>query len=273
MIKKYILVFLIVLMPHLSFADTYLLIEGAGKISYKFESTQLSDAIMIESRCELNKPIIYSAFVIDRATNMAKVGGMPSAHLVRLWLDGGYSGQHIDFGDERLFLHKIRKLQASNIQDNERNNTNVRINVYASDLLKLPTLCGERLEKIANEKANKSRAVAKSTGLSPMFSGNNLIEARDLTVMYIRSSSQLVDKYVWLGDSDYRVSKVSEKGVMFKPRLGGAYYIAILSKFNVTLGQKISDATTGPLKFIGIEDYTTDLGTRTKVFIFEPVLP
>jgi hypothetical protein len=113
-------------------------------------------------------------------------------------------------------------------------------------------------------------SVKKSTGLEPMFSGNNQKTFNELVYNFQKHGfTQHKNKFVWVENGDYRVSQVLEGKVMLTSYSNYLPPVTIITSLPVIEGQYWSNVTRAPLKFIGVNNYRTVLGAYKQTVVFE----
>lgn len=244
------------------------LVENWQEVGYKIQSECLEHDVQILANCA-SDPQTYTFSFRNKENNKIANGAQWS-----FFTNGGYNISSLNLYDENEYLSLITNIQVAKFRGS-------KIDITFPELTSLPELCKNKYAKRQEERSQRRKAimekdaklvasVKKSTGLEPMFSGNNQKTFNFVVSNFQKHGfSQHKNKFVWLDDGDYRVSQVLEGRVMLTSYSNYLPPITIITSLPAMEGQWWSKVTRAPLKFIGVKNYKTVLGVGKQTVVFE----
>lgn len=145
------------------------------------------------------------------------------------------------------------------------------INLCKNKYKSLISKATSQAKQTANERENLINKVRSIHNIEPMFNGENQIRVDDLVTEFLNHGySEKVGKFVWFYDGTYRVDQVLEGGVILKSNsYTGLLPITIFTEKKALENQRWSVVSGSPLKFIGVDNYDTVIGTKQQTLVFE----
>lgn len=276
---------------------TYKLIEDQEGVGYLISSDALDNDIRIMGReCLTKESRFHFNFVKkDSKRKLEESERLRFTPWSFFFNDiQGYS-HYLKFYNASEFNQKIKKVQvAKDLGDYMFGGLRIpdyspKINISSNKLVSLVELCKDKYAKnqleikerqlAAKEKNNKNRLavqklinkVKKSTGLKPMFDGKNELSFNQLVYRFLNGDfNQHKNKFVWLTDGDFKVSQALTGRVILTSRYDhNVPPITIITKKQAIEGQFWSAVSRAPMKFIGLNNYITVLGSRKQTIIFQ----
>ena len=247
--------------------------DTGRSIGYNIRSQKLEYDINITAECDSNKQK-YSFSFVDKGT-----GQRAYQPQWTFFFNGAQDYRSNKQYNESEYLNKATDVQVARYLGSSKYSQ--KVDLTNPDLLNLPALCkrkyaqlledSEKIRKQNIEKHEKLVAsVKKSTGLEPMFPGNNQKNFNELVYIFKTNGfSQHQNKFVWAEDGDYKVSQVLGGRIMLTSYSANLPPITIVTSLPALEGQFWSRISRSPLQFVGVSNYKTVLGANKQTIVFK----
>lgn len=246
--------------------------DKESTVGYRLQTDEVDYDVVVSAKCESNNRT-YSFHFSDKITNEESRHAQWS-----FFFNGERLGTSSKKFTEKQFLHLAQDIKVAKYNAGSFDR---KVNLTSLEVMNLPSRCEDkyseiqksiikRNQEIAEENAALIASVTKSTGLEPMFNGDNQKTFNEL-IDELKSNgiSQFENKFVWIKDYNFKVKQVVDKHIMLRGLNLQQLPVIIISDLPAIEGQYWHQVSRAPLKFLGVTNYTTALGVKKQALLFK----